>query len=129
MTVLSRTSESAEDAAKVIARGRPGIRIGSGTLHGEAAAFQIARSDLVIQALPVSGIPSLHRCDFRGLSSQALWCDLNYGEPGNVLPEGRPVSVRAYMDGLPMLVHQAALAFALFTGIEVCPAEVLNQLR
>jgi len=55
--------------------------------------------------------------------------DLNYGEAARPLQRACAAAGIDYSDGLGMLVHQAALSFALWTGRKPAVAPVLEGLR
>ena len=79
--------------------------------------------NLVINATPVSNFresPELAaRLDRLDVPGCELVVDLNYGQLENFwLDLAAKVGAR-FMDGLPMLVHQARLSFALWTGLRV----------
>lgn len=72
--------------------------------------------DLVINALPGSARGAVQALDTRGLEPSCGWVDLNYWDPDP--PHLHALSTRGHptQGGLPMLLHQAALAFQHFTG-------------
>jgi shikimate dehydrogenase len=79
--------------------------------------------ELIINATPVSNFresPELAaRLDRLDIPGCELVVDLNYGRLENFwLDLAAKVGAR-FMDGLPMLVHQARLSFALWTGLQV----------
>jgi shikimate dehydrogenase len=79
--------------------------------------------ELVVNATPVSNFresPELAaRLDHLDVTGCELVIDLNYGRLENFwLDLAAKVGAR-FMDGLPMLVHQARLSFALWTGLQV----------
>jgi len=63
------------------------------------------------------------------LAPGGLCYDLNYGEAATPLQRACATAAINYSDGLGMLVHQAALSFALWTGREPAVAPVLEGLR
>jgi shikimate dehydrogenase len=52
-----------------------------------------------------------------------LVCDLNYGREDNVWRTLANRSGGRFMDGLPMLAHQARRSFMLWTGLDVAVSE------
>ena len=58
-----------------------------------------------------------------------LVVDLNYGREENLWERLAAASGARFVDGIPMLVHQAARSFALWTEIEVSPDEYLAALE
>jgi len=63
------------------------------------------------------------------LSPGGFCYDLNYGVAALPLQRACTAAGIAYSDGLGMLVHQAALSFALWTGHVPTVAPVIGQLR
>jgi len=63
------------------------------------------------------------------LSPGGLCYDLNYGVAALPLQRACAAAGITYSDGLGMLVHQAALSFALWTGRVPAVAPVIGQLR
>jgi shikimate dehydrogenase len=53
----------------------------------------------------------------------ALVMDINYGRSGNVWQKFALRSQAEFMDGLPMLAHQARLSFQIWTGIDASVEE------
>jgi shikimate dehydrogenase len=77
----------------------------------EIGALPSTRPDLLVSALPADAvIPE----DVMQLISGATYVfDVNYGAPGSPLP---PSVGTHRSDGLPLLLHQGALAFQWWTG-------------
>ena len=61
---------------------------------------------------------------------QCQWVvDLNYGRQDNFwLNLAFKLGTR-FMDGIPMLAHQASRSFSLWTGIQIPPVVFLSGLR
>jgi len=63
------------------------------------------------------------------LGKCALVLDINYGRKDNFwarLAESKDVP---FLDGIPMLVHQARRSFQLWTGVEVTAEEYFEALQ
>ncbi len=81
----------------------------------------LAGFDIVIWASSLAA-PAL---DLGRCGPDVIACDLNYWDASSaLLGAARHQGVRT-QDGLPMLVHQGALSYELFTGLRVDPAPVL----
>ncbi len=108
VTIAARRPQQAAEVAAL----SEGIRAAP---WGEAIAF-----DLVVNATPMrDGLPELNF----GEGSVAV--DMIYVPPEtSLIRDARESGARAF-DGLGMLVHQATLAFELWTGIEA-PVEVMH---
>lgn len=61
-------------------------------------------------------------------SGRRLVVDINYGRPQNFWQEWAADNGDDFVDGLPMLAHQARLSFSLWTGLEPPVAEFLSAL-
>ena len=88
----------------------------------DAWRHRSAEASLVVNALPSAGRPLVAALDLSSLATDVWWSDLNYWDdapPG--LAEASARGLRT-ATGHKMLLHQGALAFALFTGIEPDPA-------
>jgi shikimate dehydrogenase len=79
--------------------------------------------DLLVNATSVSSLAdSREMADLVAamrLIDCELVCDLNYGRVDNVWRALADRSGSGFMDGLPMLAHQARRSFMLWTGIDV----------
>ena len=96
------------------------------------AADQLAQQgefDLVINATSLGHTGSIPDLPNSLFSSGGFCYDLNYGEAANPLRRHCAEHGIEYRDGLGMLVEQAALAFALWTGRKPETEPVLQQLR
>lgn len=89
-------------------------------------------ANLVVNATSVSNPAEspelasvLDRLDLRECE---LVVDLNYGREVNFWKDLAERSGAQFMDGLPMLAYQARRSFALWTGMEVDPAQFLEAL-
>lgn len=99
VTVISRRPEQAADVAALHQA------ISSGNVPG--------RSDLVVNATPVRDEVPFDVANFGTVAA-----DLLYGRVPSAFLRGARAAGATAMDGLGMLVHQAALAFTIWTGIE-----------
>jgi shikimate dehydrogenase len=90
-------------------------------------------AELVINATPVSNFrespelaDKLDRLEVHGCE---LVVDLNYGRLENFWWDLAAKVGARFMDGLPMLVHQARLSFALWTGTKVDASLFMQALE
>jgi len=80
------------------------------------ARDELARFDVIVNATAATlGAGRLPALPFAATKRDALCCDLMYGKPSPFLRAAARTRRRT-MDGLPMLLHQGALAFTLWTG-------------
>jgi shikimate dehydrogenase len=90
-------------------------------------------ADLVVNATPVSSVSeSPEMADFLA-HLHVLGCnlvvDLNYGRDRNFWRDFAVSHEADFMDGLPMLAHQARRSFELWTGMSVDPRLFVDALR
>ena len=117
VTVAARRSEAAEEAARLA--GPAGLAAPVATVAWAERAGALAHADVLVQATPLGmgddpGLP----VDPAAIRSHHVVCDLVYHPLDTpVLGEARRRGA-ATVDGLGMLVHQAALAFERWTGVE-----------
>lgn len=71
---------------------------------------------LVVNALAGKGIAAAAEIDPTALGTGAVWCDLNYWMPTPPGADECRATGVPFVDGSAMLLHQAAIAFTLFTG-------------
>jgi shikimate dehydrogenase len=77
---------------------------------------ELARFDVIVNATAATlGAARLPALRFAATKRDALCCDLMYGKPSPFLGAAARARRRT-MDGLPMLLHQGALAFTIWTG-------------
>lgn len=113
-----------------VARARSAAaRLGPGCVPGALDSFAALRPDVVVCAVAGGGAAAVEALPVAQLGDDAVWCDLNYWDPS----PPRVAACRArglrVQGGLPMLVHQAALSFGLFTGVTVDLDDVRARLR
>lgn len=109
-------------AVKVCAR-RADQTSAVAALHEQitAASWEtIPQAPLVVQATPARrGLPAIR------LTKRTIVVDLIYGEDTEVLRRAREAGATAY-DGAGMLLHQAALSFTIWTGLDA-PLEAMRD--
>lgn len=89
----------------------------------------LGRLDLIVNctstSLATATLPTIRFADTR---RDVLCCDLMYGKPSRFLAQARRAGRRA-IDGTGMLLHQGALAFALWTGTAAPIGAMRRALR
>ena len=109
--ISARRPEQAAELARLV----PGI--------GTAPWGLAAQADLVVNATPSrEGLP----LDSVGFAPGVLAADLIYLPPSTVFVLSARAAGATALDGLGMLVHQAALSFRLWTGREA-PLQVMRE--
>jgi shikimate dehydrogenase len=125
---LNRTVSRAQAAAARLAAFHPQVRFGFDHLAPEAFARRAPDVRLVVNATSGGARERVDLLDVTRLPITAIWCDLNYwmdDPPAFAVCRDRGVRTQG---GLDMLVHQAALAFELFTGRRVAPVRIRSNL-
>jgi shikimate dehydrogenase len=108
-------------------------RFGASPKPLDALLEQPLAAHLLVNATPVSSFresPELgQRLERWDVSACELVVDLNYGRKENFWLELAARVGAQFTDGLSMLVHQARLSFALWTGIEADTALFMEGLE
>jgi len=108
----NRTIGKAEAAVRTLRRAFPQTVFDAGPLVAPGSETQ-----LVVNCTSGPGAAVVAALDTSALGEDAIWCDINYwmdAPPQVEILSARGVRVQT---GLPMLLHQAALAFEHFTGV------------
>jgi shikimate 5-dehydrogenase len=126
--MLNRTVSRAESTAAVLAQDFPHARIEAGHLSPEVFARVAPGARLVIVCTAGDAAPRIARLDPGLLPSDATWVDINYWMADPPHQDSCRERDMRFLTGHGMLGHQAALAFELFTGHPVQPADVLAIL-
>ncbi|MCB9682456.1 MAG: shikimate dehydrogenase [Alphaproteobacteria bacterium] len=117
VTWLNRTPERAQAAVDRCQAALPSTHLHAGPLDARTFAALAPHADVIVQATSGGGTAVVEGLDPQAVRDDAIWVDLNYwmADP----PLWRALAARGVrlQDGRPMLVHQAALALGLLTGI------------
>jgi shikimate dehydrogenase len=125
---LNRTRSRAQDAAGRLEHFFQEVRVDFDPLSPEAFARRAPDLGLVVNATSGGARALVDLFEVERLPTTAIWCDLNYWmEDPPAFAACRDRGVRT-QGGLDMLVHQAALAFELFTGRQVAPVRIRSHL-
>ena len=119
--LLNRTRDSAETAAAHLAQHHPDTRF---VVHSlTQAGFNAVADSLGVVATCVSGpgLDAIHALSVAPLSPRVVWVDLNYW--CDEVPHAEALGDRL-LSGIPMLAHQAAHAFARWTGVHPDPNDL-----
>ena len=129
VTVLNRTSEKARALATDFGPVNPEAYLESGALDAETVAQVATDLDLVVNTTPLGMWPHTDATVWPagvGLPSGALFYDLVYNPRETLLMRQAKEAGSRAVDGLGMLVHQGAEAFALWTGQEP-PVDIMYR--
>lgn len=123
LVIANRTPERARQIAAALGAEIPGLDVSGGGLTAPSGVF-----DLVINASSAGlddQVPAINPELVRG----AICYDMVYGSDTAFCRWARGAGARATVDGLGMLVEQAALAFELWRGVRPDTGPVLAALR
>lgn len=112
--LFNRTLARAEETARHLRTHFPHCRFHSHPLTAEAFAPVSSQLGVVAQCTSGPGRSAVAAVPIDHLPDDCQWCDLNYWDASP--PHGAALRSR-FIDGHGMLVHQAALAFAFWTGV------------
>lgn len=129
VVLLNRTLARAENAVAMLARRFGHHELQAAPLDGEGFARFAPRADLIVHCTAGEGAQRVAALPASALKPGAAWVDVNYWMPDPPLREACARAGVAFHTGLGMLVHQAALAFELFTGNPVEAEDLARILR
>ncbi len=129
MVVLNRSRGRARNVVRALAKRFPRLAIAHGDLIPARIKEEFKGTDLIVQctSLGLHGVWA----DFpaEAIEKSTRFADIVYRRGGTALVrEVKKRGVQA-IDGLPMLAHQAARSFALWTGRSVPADEFLSLAR
>jgi shikimate dehydrogenase len=119
VTLLNRTVARAEHACAALAPSFPGCAWRALALDAPSFRSAAADADLVVNCTSGEAAPLVGTLDVSALAPGSVWTDVNYwmsDPPRLVACVGRGIRIQR---GIGMLIHQGALSFRLFTGVEV----------
>lgn len=129
LVVANRDPERAVEVARTVGAGTGAEAVGL-PLDGARLAPDLQRAGLVVNCTPVSFLPGPSGDRLGGLACLGPGCvvvDLVYAPPDTeLLAAARARGLRT-QNGLPMLVHQAALSWMHWFG-EAAPVDVMRQV-
>lgn len=112
--LFNRTLARATETARHLHTHFPDTRFHPQPLTAEAFAAVSSEVGVVAQCTSGAGREAVAALPIDHLPGDCQWCDLNYWDTAP--PHGRALGSR-FIDGHGMLVQQAALAFAFWTGV------------
>jgi shikimate dehydrogenase len=126
IVILNRTRSNGMLLASNIMKWN-GIPSSSNDLNRSSLRREAKSRDLLINTLPVSVFPRFANIliEERLVTREMLVMDANYEHESNFLEKARLAGIKA-IDGLEMLIEQAASSFRLWTGLDA-PVDVMRQ--
>lgn len=129
MVILNRSRARARAIARALSPGFPRMAIEHGELTPSKMKEKFHGADLIVQCTPLGLRREWANFPVEAVEKSARFADIVYRRGGTALVRGlRKRGVHA-IDGLPMLAHQAARSFALWTGLSVPAEEFLSLAR
>jgi len=116
--LLNRTAERASAVATHLAPHFPHTNFLHGAMDQDVLGPALVQAGVVACCVSGPGVALVRSLDIGALPTDAVWCDLNYWMTDP--PHAERLGDR-FLSGEPMLRAQAALAFHLWTGVEVDP--------
>lgn len=127
VVLLNRTLSRAEAAVAALSRRFGHVPLEAAPLTAAAFAEFAPQAELVVHCTAAGGAERVSALDPSTLPRTATWVDVNYWMPDPPQQAACAALGLRFHTGLGMLVHQAALAFELFTGNPV-EAEDLERI-
>lgn len=121
LTILNRTLDRARKLKKELGAIFPESVTTARVLNSENLAEELHDCHLLINAVTN---PFPIRADFSRVSKDLKFLDLGYKSPSSILLSARRARVKC-MDGVVMLVAQAATAFEIWTGMKAPTSAML----
>ncbi|CAH2808599.1 MAG: unnamed protein product [uncultured Paraburkholderia sp.] len=127
LTIVNRTADKAEALVGQFAQAA--LEADCRLSGGNARAIEAGAYDVIVNATAGSLDASLPECDDRAFGSGTLAYDMMYGAHPTVFMEHASKLGARGVDGLGMLVEQAAESFYVWRGVRPDGAPVLAELR
>lgn len=129
LVLLNRRADRADRVAEALQERFPSLAIVTGPLTPGEMRRQFRGATLVVQCTSLGLHGKWDDFPVDGVEKGTRFADIVYKAGGTDLVRAlRKEGIRA-IDGLPMLAHQAARSFALWTRVRVPPAEFLRGAR
>ena len=129
MVILNRSRARAREIARALSPGFPRMTIEHGELIQSKMKEKFEGADLIVQCTSLGLHGEWTNFPAAAVEKSTRFADIVYRRGGTALVRMlRKRGVHA-IDGLPMLAHQAARSFALWTGHSVPAEEFLSLAR
>ncbi len=119
ITLLNRTPTHGVSAARHLSRYFPSTAFEAAPLTAGPFLEAARTADVIVNCTAGTGEAAVRALPAHEIRPETIWVDINYwmADPPHLHALQR--AGRRTQDGLPMLLHQGALAFELFTGLPV----------
>ncbi len=129
MVILNRTRARARALARALAPGFPRMAIEHGELSPATMKENFKGADLVVQCTSQGLYGEWADFPTEAIEKGTRFADIVYRRGGTTLVRELKKRGVPALDGLPMLAHQAARSFVLWTGRSVPAGEFLSLAR
>lgn len=129
ITLLNRNPRRAEEVARSLSPRLPSVAFSAAPLGPETMAEAFREADLVVQCTSLGLVGEWDGFPYGAVKKSCFFADLVYRAGGTTLVRKLRARGIPSIDGLPMLAHQAARSFALWTGRPVPGAAFLALAR
>jgi shikimate dehydrogenase len=119
ITFLNRSPRRAKAVVRALSPRLPSVAFSTGDLGPEAMAEAFREADLIVQCTSLGLADEWERFPYNAVKKSSLFADLVYRAGGTTLVRKLRARGVPSIDGLPMLAHQAARSFTLWTGEKV----------
>lgn len=127
LVLLNRNVDRAKRLADLVAVRHPGCQVTAQPLHLNSKITEVAEIRLLVNTTSVGLQPNDPPLfDYASLSAPIVVCDLIYNPPETPLLRAARARGCPAGNGLPMLVHQGALAFERWTG-KPAPVQAMRE--
>jgi shikimate dehydrogenase len=127
LVLLNRNVDRAKRLADLVAARHPGCQVTAQPLHLGSKITEVAEIRLLVNTTSVGLQPNDPPLfDYASLSAPIVVCDLIYNPPETPLLRAARAQGCPAGNGLPMLVHQGALAFERWTG-KPAPVQAMRE--
>jgi len=119
IALLNRTPRRAEEVVRALSPRFPNVGFSAGDLDPGTMEEAFRGADLIVQCTPLGLIGEWDGFPQKAVKKSTRFADLVYRPGSTSLVRGLRARGVPSIDGLPMLAHQAARSFALWTGRDV----------
>jgi shikimate dehydrogenase len=116
ITFLNRTPARSEHAVLLLQKAFQNVKFKTAEFSALGFKNTCEMVDLIVNCTATKASAEIQKWSVAPLKPATVWIDINYFDDAPPQIEACKKRGLQTQDGMPMLVHQAALSFALFTG-------------
>jgi shikimate dehydrogenase len=129
ITFLNRSPRRAKEVVRALSPRLPSVAFSTAGLGAETMAEAFRGADLIVQCTSLGLAGEWEHFPYNAVKKSSLFADLVYRAGGTTLVRELRSRKVPSIDGLPMLAHQAARSFTLWTGEKVPGGTFLNLAK